>query len=307
MNETNYKYVISLWLNQKNDIKLQSKLTYEYIIDKYIINDIGYINIKNLNYYDIKSLFEKLEKNNVAISTRKTIYYIIKSTIYYSYKNKNSNYIDISNIKLKLPNNNIFVLSKEEQIILEKNLKNKINIRKICILLSLYTGLRIGEICGLKWKDIDFSNKSLYIKRTIQRIKNKDSNIKTKTILIESTPKSEKSIRLIPIPDFIIDFLYKYKNNDNYYLLSNSNKLYDPKLLESFYNRTLIKCNIKHNKFHTLRHTFATRCIESNMDIKILSEILGHSQIETTLKLYVHPSYELKKRSLENLVKYMNN
>lgn len=310
MNETKeiiYYNILLLWLKSKNDLKIQSKLNYEILINKYIYNKIGNIKINSLNYNHIQNLFEELNKKNIAISTRKKLYYIIKSSLYYSYKNKYSEYIDISNIKLKLPNSNIFVLSKEEQIILESNLKNKINIRKISILLSLYTGLRIGEICGLKWEDIDFSNKSLIIKRTIQRIKNNDINIKSKTILIESTPKSEKSTRLIPVPDFIIKLLHSYKNKNNYYILSSSNKLYDPRLLEAFYSRILKKCNINHNKFHTLRHTFATRCIESNMDIKTLSEILGHSQIETTLKLYVHPSYELKKRSLENLVKYMNN
>ena len=101
--------------------------------------------------------------------------------------------------------------------------------------------------------------------------------------------------------------MYKFKNKDDYFLLSNSNKLYDPRLFESFYSRVLKKCNIKQNKFHTLRHTFATRCIESHMDIKTLSEILGHSQIETTLKLYVHPTYEMKKSSIENLVLFMAN
>ena len=197
------------------------------------------------------------------------------------------------------------ILSKDEQNMLENNLKEKPNIRKVCLLLCLYTGLRVGEICGLKWDDIDFSNKSLTIKRTIERIKNKDENIKSKTILIESTPKSDTSNRIIPIPDFIISLLLLFRSDNSYFVLSKSNKLYDPRLFESFYSRILKSSNINHNKFHTLRHTFATRSIESKMDIKTLSEILGHSQIETTLKLYVHPSYDMKKSSIENLVRFM--
>ncbi len=301
-----YNYILNLWLESKTNLKLQSLLNYKNLINTYLDNTIGNIKIDKLERKDIENLLYNLE-NNIAVSTRKKLIYIIKSSLNYSYNNGYNDYIDISNIKLKIPKTTMFVLSKKEQSILETILKDKPNIRKICLLLCLYTGLRVGEVCGLKWEDIDFSNKSLIVKRTIQRIKNTNPNVKGKTILIESTPKSETSNRIIPIPDFLINLLYKFKNKDDYFLLSNSNKLYDPRLFESFYSRVLKKCNIKQNKFHTLRHTFATRCIESHMDIKTLSEILGHSQIETTLKLYVHPTYEMKKSSIENLVLFMAN
>lgn len=302
-----YNDILNLWLDSKNNLKQQSLIHYENLIQHYLKNTIGIINIKQLKKEDIENLFHKLKETNIAISTKKTLIYIIRSSLNYSYNNQYSEYIDIKNIIFKLPNKTIFVLSKEEQNRLENNLKQKPNIRKICILLCLYTGLRIGEVCGLKWEDIDFSNQSLTIKRTIERIKNKDKTIKTKTILIESTPKSDTSNRIIPIPDFLILLLKQFKNNDSYFLLSNKEKKYDPRLLESFYSRILKISQINPNKFHTLRHTFATRCIESKMDVKTLSEILGHSQVETTLKLYVHPSYEHKKSSLENLVKFMKN
>lgn len=302
-----YNEVLNLWLDSKDNLKLQSLISYENLINNYITTSIGNIDMNKLNKTDIEQLFNDLTRRNIAISTKKTLIYIIRSSLNYSYNNGYSEYIDVSNIKFKLPNKVIYVLSKEKQNILENKLKDNPNIRKICLLLCLYTGLRVGEICGLKWEDIDFSNKHLTIKRTIERIKNKDNFSNSKTILIESTPKSDSSNRLIPIPNFLIELLIKFKSNNEYYLLSNSSKLYDPRLFESFYSRTLKSCNISQNKFHTIRHTFATRSIESKMDIKTLSEILGHSQIETTLKLYVHPSYELKKASIENLVNFMAN
>lgn len=302
-----YNNILDFWLKSKSDLKIQSLLNYENLINKYLTNSLGKLKIIDIKCIDIENLFTELKNKSIAISTRKTLIYLIRSSLNYAYNNGYSDYIDISNIKFKLPNKTIFVLSKEEQNILENKLKNKSNIRKTCLLLCLYTGLRVGEVCGLKWGDIDFSNKSLTIKRTIERIKNKDKNIKSKTILIESTPKSDASNRIIPIPEFMIRLLNDYKNNKGYFILSNSEKLYDPRQFESFYSRILKSCNIPPNKFHTLRHTFATRCIESKMDIKTLSEILGHSQVETTLKLYVHPSYEMKKTSLENLVKFMLN
>ena len=303
-NSITYSNILDFWLNSKSNIKIQSKLNYEHLITLYLKENIGNIIINKLTKEDINIFFSSL-KDKIAISTQKKLLYIIKNSLFYAYSNKYCDYVDLSDIKFKLPKKAIFILSREEQTILESTLKEKTNIRKVCLLLCLYTGLRIGEVCGLKWEDIDFSNKSLIIKRTIQRIKNTNCNTKKKTFLIESTPKSETSKRIIPIPDFIIDILKEFKQKDNYFLLSNSKKLYDPRYFESFYSRTLKKCNIKNNKFHTLRHTFATRSIESKMDIKTLSEILGHSSVEITLKLYVHPTYEMKKVSIENLVKFM--
>ena len=303
-NSITYNSILYFWLNSKSNIKIQSKLNYEHLIFLYLKDNIGNIIMNKITKEDINLFFISL-KDKIAISTQKKLLYIIKSSLSYAYNNKYCDYIDLSDIKFKLPKKTMFILSREEQTILESTLKEKINIRKVCLLLCLYTGLRVGEVCGLKWEDIDFSNKPLIIKRTIQRINNMNCNIKNKTVLMESTPKSETSKRIIPIPNFIIDILKEFQQKDSYFLLSNSEKLYDPRYLESFYSRTLKKCNIKNNKFHTLRHTFATRSIESKMDIKTLSEILGHSSVEITLKLYVHPTYEMKRTSIENLVEFM--
>ncbi len=303
----NFIDLLNLWLSTKENIKIQSYQKYENIINNYLKNDIGKTNIKKLTNNIIIKYIDSLEKDNVSFSVQKTILYIIKSSIRYGIKYRYCKNIELDNIKIKKNIKKIEILSKKDQIVLEEYLKNNINIRKLCVLICLYTGLRIGEVCGLKWEDIDFDNKTLEVKRTIQRIKNTTNNTNNKTILIESSPKSITSRRIVPIADFLIDLLKEFKSCDSYYLLSNSEKIYDSRLLESFYKRVLKSCGIKYNNFHILRHTFATRAIESQMDIKTLSEILGHSSIEITLKLYVHPSYELKKNSIENLVSYMNN
>lgn len=299
-----YNDILELWLNSKTNIKLQSKLNYESLILRYIKDSIGKQQITKIRKENIQELIDFLQ-NKITISTQKKLIYIMRASLSYAYHNHYCNYLDLSDMNLKIVNKPILVLSKEEQNTLESILKEKINIRKICVLLCLYTGLRVGEVCGLKWEDISFSSKSLTIKRTIIRVKNQTENNFVKTILVESTPKSETSKRMIPIPNFIIELLKIYKQKDNYFLLSNSEKLYDPRYLEAFYSRILKKCHIKNNKFHTLRHTFATRSIESKMDVKTLSELLGHSSIEITLKLYVHPTYEMKRTSIENLVDFM--
>ncbi len=299
-----YNDILKLWLNSKTDIKIQSKLNYESLILRYIKDSIGILSINKIKKDDIQKFMDSFQ-NKITISTQRKLIYIIKASLSYAYHNHYCNYLDLSDIKLKVTKRPILVLSREEQNTLEITLKEKVNIRKICILLCLYTGLRVGEVCGLKWEDINFSSKFLVIRRTIIRVKNSDCSSSRKTILMESTPKSETSKRMVPIPNFIIELLGRYKQKDNYFLLSSSEKLYDPRYLESFYSRILKKCHIKNNKFHTLRHTFATRSIESKMDVKTLSELLGHSSIEITLKLYVHPTYEMKRTSIENLVEFM--
>jgi len=301
-----YYEILIKWLNSKNNIKIQTYQKYEYIINEYIKESLGIIYISDLNRNIILNYFNFLNNNNIVISIQKTILYIIKASLQFAYYNNYCNYININDIKIKNYSKTIYVFSKEQQLILENYLKCNMNIRKLCLLLCLYTGLRIGEISGLKWSDINFNTNTLEVKRTILRIKNYNSSQSSKTILIASTPKSLISNRIIPIPEFLSFYLQKFKSNNDYYLLSNSEKLYDPRQFEAFYTRVLKKCHINYVNFHTIRHTFATRSIESKMDIKTLSEILGHSSVEITLHLYVHPSFELKKDSIENLVEFMS-
>ena len=299
--------IAHLWLESKNNLKIQSRQKYENLINQYIYDFFHDKNFCKIDKSDFENFFKDLN-NKVSTSVQKTIIYIIKSLLNFAYQNKFCDYyIELDNIKFNNKIKFIYTLSIDEQKKLEIELKNNINIRKCCLLLCLYTGLRVGEVCGLKWENINFDAKTIQVRRTIQRIKNINDNSKNKTLLIESTPKSDTSNRIIPIPDFLINILQKFKKDDKSFILSNSNKLYDPRLFESFYKRILIRSNININKFHTLRHTFATRAIESKMDIKTLSEILGHSNVNITLKLYVHSSIELKRKSIENVVNYMTN
>ena len=181
------------------------------------------------------------------------------------------------------------------------------NYHKLGILICLYTGLRLGEICGLMWRDIDFENKTLSVERTVQRVKDISSETKQKTKLIISDPKSDTSRRIIPLPDFLVDILEVLKKEDFIFIVSNSLKPQEPRVYESVFKNMLKKSDVHIINFHALRHTFATRSIESGMDIKTLSEILGHSSVQITLEIYVHSSMELKRSSLNSLAAYMTN
>ncbi len=162
-------------------------------------------------------------------------------------------------------------------------------------------GIRLGEICALKWEDINFQTQTLKINKTIQRIKNLDENAVTKTKIIIDAPKSQKSIRDIPIPSFMLDLLEKNKADKNSYLLTGTPKYIEPRVYQDMFKKYLKESGINDIKFHALRHTFATRAIEKDFDIKSLSEILGHSSVKFTLERYVHPSDEYKRQNMEKL------
>ena len=166
------------------------------------------------------------------------------------------------------------------------------NASNVGILLSATTGIRIGELCALKWGSIDLEKRTLTIKNTVQRIKSIDGSTATKLII--TLPKSNSSVRKIPLPDFIIPILRNLKGNNDYYILSGTRAIIEPRTMQYRFKHILSDLNLPNVSFHSLRHGFATTCIALGFDVKTLSEILGHSSVEITLNRYVHSSMERK-------------
>lgn len=182
-------------------------------------------------------------------------------------------------------------------MIIQKNL----NYETLGYAICLYTGIRIGELCALKWKDINLKERIIRIDKTIQRIYLKNGNKGTTKIVI-TLPKSSKSIRRIPIANQLYQLLHFFqKKNTDTYVLTGKEKYIEPRLYRTHYNKFLEQHNLPLIRFHGLRHTFATRCIEAGADYKIVSELLGHASVNTTLNLYVHPQMEEKRRCVELL------
>lgn len=195
----------------------------------------------------------------------------------------------------------IHVLTLEEQKRLEYFLMENLNNLRLGILISLYTGLRIGEICGLQWSDVHFDSGTLTIRRTVMRIQNKEPDSKTKTKLIVDKPKTDCSNRTIPLPGFLLEILKTRKKDSNIYIISGTDTVQEPRCFYISYKRLMKRIGLENYNYHALRHTFATRCIEQNFDVKSLSEILGHSDVSITLRRYVHPSMDLKRQQMERL------
>lgn len=200
----------------------------------------------------------------------------------------------------KLQKRKIQIFHESETKKLEKYALKEKSPCSIAILLCLYTGLRIGEVCGLRWADIDLKLKTIYISKTAIRTKNLSDN-KAKTKIIIGSPKSTASIRTIPIPTILIKYLRKAKRGDNDYITTGTNTLMEPRLLQKRYKTTLKMANVPYKNFHSIRHTFATNAYNNGMGIKILSEILGHASINTTLNLYVHTSMAQKHKEINKI------
>lgn len=283
-------YEINVWLNNaKIKNKKSTYSNYQYTINSRIIPRFAEIKKKRLSVEIINKFTSDLLKDGLTEKTVKDILIILQQILKYA---------DI-NIKIpmpKVPKKEIQIFKKNEQIKLEKELLRNLNEENFGIYFCLYTGLRIGELCALQWKNVDLENKKIKVKKTLIRIKNPDGNTKNKTIIIMDEPKSISSIREIPIPDFIIPIMKKLSENitPETFLISGHEKFIETRTYFNKYKQILNKLNLGMYNFHALRHTFATRCIENGCDAKTLSEILGHSSIKITLDRYVHPSYENK-------------
>lgn len=184
------------------------------------------------------------------------------------------------------------VFNYKEQAVLEHYLLGHLDYTNFGILLSLYTGIRIGELCGLRISD--FKNESIKIKNTIQRITLLESENGKKTKLVMVSPKTESSKRTIPLTSTMQELLLGMNYADNTYILTGSDVFREPRSIERVFKKVLDECNIRSKCFHTLRHTFATNLIEAGIDPKTVAELLGHASVATTLQLYVHPSTEYK-------------
>lgn len=294
--------LIESWLLQKKlTVKESTYIRYIELINVHIKPTLGKINLSRINNDLIsKFIYDKIQTGNsithqgLGNKTIKDIVTVLKQITKYG-----NIYINVNSPKIQ--KKSVSILELKEQKKLEKYIFTNKNYTNLGILLSLYTGLRIGEVCALQWKDIDIKKSTLTVNHTVLRIKDLNSTTRSRTKIVINEPKTDNSKRIIPIPSSIMDYVKDLKSKDNYYVISNSEKNIEPRIYYEKYKKILKELNMEKYNFHILRHTFATRCISLGFDPKTLSEILGHSDIKITLSLYVHPTNKLKKISMEKL------
>ncbi len=295
----NFRVVTEEWLKyKKNTVKKSTYYNYSYSVEKYLYPRFADQDITQIKDYN--DFIEKLT-DTLAPKTVRDIITKLKEIINF-YEEEHNTKLNIKKMSLpKMNKKEIQILSNKEKQKLEKYCIEQNSLKSLGILICLNTGLKIGEVCALRWENIDFESKKIHIEKTIERIYSKEEN---KTIVIIDTPKSITSVRTIPINSKLYNILKQIrgKSKKTDFVLTGSSEHYvEPRNYQYHFKEILKRNKVKKYKFHTLRHTFATNCIEAGMNIKFLSEILGHADVSITLNIYVHSSDKAKRKYLEKI------
>ena len=307
-----FETLLDMWLdNCKIRLKESSYVKYHNLIHSHIKPSLGKYQLSKISNTELnRFIADKIKQgkgNSKGLSekTVKDILTVVKAALRYA---KDESLIADINIKVTLPKEHpkdMRVLSIAEQTALEKFLCTDMDESKLGIFLCLYTGLRVGEVCSLMWGDISIEEGLLTVSRTMQRVQTLEIGISAKTKIIVTDPKSNYSKRTIPLPECLVDKLQQFCPAnlcaDTYLLTGESRRCVEPRTYQYRFKSYLSRCEIKDANFHSLRHTFSTRCIALGFDIKSLSEILGHANVNITLNRYVHPTLDMKRNNMSKL------
>ncbi len=305
--------VLKLFIESNQKLKILSKQTYYRsldIIQEYFDNK----SVGDISYEDYEAFFNYLNnEKNYSVNSIKKVYFLLSVGLNFGYKYNYNSKIDISDLcPQKITKNDkeeITYLTKAEQFQLQNACLKENNIRSICILICLYTGIKVGEVCGLKWEDINLNNGTIKINKTASRIKSEKKGSKTE-LIVSATEK--EATREMPIPSFINSKLKSFSKNKNYYILSQDEKIYDPRLLMSYLERMEEKYKLKKYDFNSLRHSFAIKTIELGINSDILTHMLGYANpamIYTTYSDFFtiqKISLSEKRDIINKVVKYIN-
>lgn len=303
----NFKDISTLWKEEKRKfVKLSTISAYAVILENHLLpafgNKVIVITEQEVQQFVLLKLDAGLSQKTV-----KDFLIVLKMIYRYGVKINEFQHCDWD---IKYPNAQenkaLEVLNITHHKKLMAFVSDNFTFRNLGILICLQTGMRIGEVCALQWGDIDLQKGVVSISKTIERIYIIDSEVKH-TELIISSPKTQNSHRDIPLSKTLLQMLRPLKRivNDKFFIITNEEKPTEPRTFRNYYKKVLRTLNIPPLKFHGLRHSFATRCIESNCDYKTVSVILGHSDISTTLNLYVHPNNEQKKKCIDKMLRFI--
>ena len=304
MNNKTIREIAVAWKEYKRPYVKQSTMAaYLLILENHLLPAFG--ENDSLPEQSVQSfVLEKIECG-LSVKSIKDILIVLKMVMKFGVKNEWMNYYEWD---IKYPTNSankeLEVLSVSNHRKILDHIQSHFTFTGLGIYISLSTGLRIGEICALKWNDINITEGTITVSRTIERIYMVEGE-KKHTELVISSPKTKNSCREIPMSKELLAIVKPLKKivNDNFYVLTNDEHPTEPRTYRNYYNGLMEKLGIPRLKYHGLRHSFATRCIEAGCDYKTVSVLLGHSNISTTLNLYVHPNMEQKKRCITKMFK----
>lgn len=302
-----FKEIASLWLaDKKNYVKRSTLATYSFIINRHLLCEFG--SMRRLVQEDIQSFVLRELESGLSHKSVKDILVVLKMIVRFGASRSLFPQCDWEvRYPARKEKPSVPVLSVADERKLIGHLMKDLCFRNLGILICLQTGMRIGEICGLRWDDIDLRGGIISVRRTVERICNPEErkSMIRRTEVIISTPKTLSSVREIPLSRSLLRLMKSMRPSDwnGVYLVSGCGKPVEPRNYRNHFRSLLDRLGIPRLKFHGLRHSFATRCIESRCDYKTVSTILGHSNIATTLDLYVHPDMNEKRRCVGKMLK----
>lgn len=307
--ELYFRQILMEWLTSKEgELKHSSYMKYRNIVYNHLLPAFAYDKLDSLNpAYFKQFIARKMDDVNINNATVKLIYLVLKAAIVYANTNYHSDIqMDAFDIPLdcKQPS---FLSTKHCQMI-EEQCKKKITPLSIAVYISLYSGLRIGEVCALQVQDINFVKNIITVKKTIQRVQTPE-NLTNKTKLMIDTPKSTTSYRAVPIPSYLLHHIlkpYVSECNPTHFLLTKTNKPTDPRNIQASFKRLCTTLDLQAN-FLSLRHTFATNCLKQGLELHALCQILGHSNVSVTSALYASTSNEDRLHQMQLINKLWNN
>ena len=313
-------------------VKQSTYVSYEGYVRNHLTPELGEIKLISLSMEQIQRFFNKKaagtkKEKGLSPKTLKNIYNMFNSALYQAVINNKLIRNPLLGVKLpKVTKAEITVLEPAEHSALHTAAESSPELQAFGIIFTLNTGVRLGELIGFRWSDLNYRKHSIRVNRTVGRLPKVDeegnlierTNGVKSTEIVVRTPKSISSRREIPLFDELWDGLLNYRQkvvemtdalgmkfDENQYIFSNAfGKPYDPRVYEDLFKRTLKAAGLKGINFHALRHTFATRALEAGMDVKVLSSILGHAQASTTLNLYGHALPDHKRASMEKMSGY---
>lgn len=277
------------WLQSvRHNLKPNTFQKYEGVIRNHIeTSSVGKTNLRFITSKSLTDFSNQKAESGLSVKTVNDILIVIGLALRYAEEAYQIPKIKVTFLKTRTKEMRVLDLS--EQKALEAFLFKEMDLYKFAILLALYTGIRIGELCALDWCDV---TDEIRISKTLYRIK-----CGSKTVLEIADPKTPSSNRIIPIPDCIKAYVEQFRSHGSVLKNRNGNRV-EPRLLQLTFEKFISECGLPKTNFHALRHTFATRCVEAGFDIKSLSEILGHTDVKTTLNKYVHSSFEQKQKNM---------